>query len=85
MKQRYEDAPAAADTTTMLDTSSPSSSAASPGSSSTTTITVSYTASDGSGAGLDKVELWVRLRPRWTLPRMCSRCFGKTAWVVMGR
>jgi hypothetical protein len=56
----YEEAPAAADTATILDTSSPNSSAASPSTSSNTTFAVTYTASDGSGAGLDRVELWVR-------------------------
>src|SRR5207253_3152942 len=52
-----EDAPAAADATTLLDTQAASSSASAPQSSASSTITISYGAAD-SGSGVDTVELW---------------------------
>src|SRR5207253_667879 len=57
-----EDAPANADTTTLLDTGAPSSSASSPAYSNSTTITVAYSAFDAgaSASGLDSVELWAQ-------------------------
>src|SRR5207253_2815285 len=54
-----EDAPSAADTTTLVDTHAAGSSATSPAYSTSTSITVSYNASD-SGSGVDKLELWAQ-------------------------
>ncbi|MGH2755206.1 MAG: hypothetical protein ACRDLB_12360, partial [Actinomycetota bacterium] len=54
-----EDAPSAADATTIVDTAGPTSSATSPATSKTGAFEVSYTASDD-GAGLVDVELWVK-------------------------
>src|SRR5207248_9953284 len=54
-----EDAPATADSTTLLDQQAGSSSATSPQYSTSRTITVSYSASDR-GAGVDEVELWAQ-------------------------
>ena len=60
----YEDAPAGADTSTLVDTRKPTSSAGAPAFSKVTTFSVSYTASDPqkdvSASGLNKVEIYVR-------------------------
>ncbi|MBN1591697.1 MAG: hypothetical protein JW941_00450 [Candidatus Coatesbacteria bacterium] len=55
-----EDAPGGADTTTFLDTTDPLSSASCPESSSDATISVSFTASDGAGVGVDGAWLYYK-------------------------
>ena len=58
-----EAAPGSADTTTAIvaaDTTKPVSEASSPAATNTSPFTVTYTAGDSGGSGLDRVELWVR-------------------------
>src|SRR5205823_2313526 len=57
-----EKAPAAADTSTFVDTALPTSSASSPHYPSSAPFTASYTASDpgANASGLDRVDLWVK-------------------------
>ncbi len=54
-----ENAPASADTTTLVDTTAPTSAATAPAASKSTSVTVSWTASDG-GSGLAEVDLYAK-------------------------
>jgi 6-phosphogluconolactonase (cycloisomerase 2 family) len=55
-----EGAPASPDATTVLDTTPPTSSASSPSHVDSRSFTVSYSASDGPGSGLGKVDLYAK-------------------------
>ena len=55
----HEDAPGTPDLSTIYDTTAPTSTASSPQYSNASPFTVTYTASDTGGSGVDEVELWV--------------------------
>src|SRR4051812_45760938 len=55
-----EQAPSQPDARTLRDTTAPTSTASAPGTTGIGSFSVTYTATDGSGTGVDSVELWAK-------------------------
>src|SRR5207248_1634770 len=81
-----EDAPATADTTTLLDTAAPASSATAPQYSTSRTIDVSYNAFDpgATASGLKSVELWVEAPGDGAYSKVTTSTSGSFAYAAAG-
>src|SRR5207253_9381052 len=78
-----DDAPPAADTTTVPDTQAAESSATSPRYSTSNTFSVSYSAGDA-GSGVDKVELWARAPGETAFAKVATSGDGSFSYTAAG-